>query len=331
MMFEGKRLLDYAASFSSYMQSGTNLSPRTREVYSYELNLFARKMGNPLINDLSSQTLLQWNQMLYDAGAATATMDLKHNALRRFFDFMEQFAATEEAGNHAGRLLRSLKRLQTPKGRKSSRTPFSLNEEQGSKMIEAAGRRLGIGPRDRAIVHLFWAAGIRRAELRDLVLDDLDITERLATVTGKGSKTRNIVYDSACQEDLVNWLDVRLHWPVRPEEQHVFVSVKGGPLHLNYISDIIRNTAKEAGLRKDVWTHIFRHSSVTRMADRGENVFEVAAFHGHENINTTKGYYHPDVKRLKAMYDRGTTGKKRRQGRQIPVEAPDEDLDGDSS
>ena len=96
---------------------------------------------------------------------------------------------------------------------------------------------------------------------------------------------------------------------------------------MNYISNIISRVAKDAGLRKEVWTHLFRHTSVTRMANSNENVLEVAAFHGHENINTTKGYYHPDVKRLKSMYDRMTTGKKGRQEQQRPVEESDQDLD----
>lgn len=305
---EAKRLLDYAESFSAYMRSGTNLSERSRTLYAYELTLFARNVENPLLSDLAPSTLLQWNQMLYDAGAAVATMDLKHNALKKFLDYLEEFEGSE----HAGRLLRSLKRLHAPRDREPPRQPFALNEEQVSKMLEAAGARLGRGLRDRAIVHLLWASGVRRAELRDLLLDDLDITDRLASVTGKGAKTRTVVYDAGCQDDLVKWLELRLYWRVRTDEQHVFVSAKGGPLTLNYISEIIRTVAQEAGLRKEVWTHIFRHSSITRMANSGANVLEVAAFHGHENINTTKGYYHPDVKRLKAMYDRAT--KPRRKG-----------------
>mgnify|MGYP001580778694 FL=1 len=180
---EDKRILDFADSFSSYMQSGTNLSERTRRTYAYELTLFARNLENPVLTDLSPQTLLQWNQMLYDAGAAANTINSKHSALKKFLDYLEEFPEDEKGGEHAGRLLRSLKRLQTPRDREPPRKPFSLNEEQVAKMLEAAGARLGRGPRDRAMVHLLWAAGLRRAELGNLLLDDLDITGRLATVT----------------------------------------------------------------------------------------------------------------------------------------------------
>ena len=317
---EDKRILDYAAGFSDYMQSGTNLSERTRQLYAYELTLFARNVENPLLDDLTPQTLLQWNQMLFDAGAATATMELKRNALTKFFDYLEQFGASEEASNHAGRLLRSLKRLQTPKDRESPRKPFALDEEEASKMLVAAGKRLGTGPRDRAMIHLLWAAGIRRAELRNLLLDDLDIKERLAIVTGKGDKTRNIVYDALCQADLVAWLDLRLHWRVRTDEQHVFVSARGGPLHLNYISAIIRTTAKDAGLRKQVWTHIFRHTRTTALLNSGMKLQDVASFVGHSNVQTTMGYFHETPGRLRDEYDKATKLRRGRAARAVEEE-----------
>ena len=306
---ETKRILDYASSFSSYMQSGTNLSERTRQLYAYELTLFARNVDNPLLTDLSPSTLLQWNQMLYDAGAATATVDIKHSALKKFLDYLEEFEDSE----HAGRLLRSLKRLHTPRDREPPRQPFSLDEEQVAKILEAAGARLGQGPRDRAMIHLLWAAGMRRAELRNLLLDDLDITGRLATVTGKGSKTRTVVYDSLCQADLVKWLELRLYWRVRTDEQHVFVATKGGPLHLNSISDIIRTCAQEAGLRKEVWTHVFRHSRITALLNKGMALQDVATFAGHSNVQTTMGYFHQTPGRLRDEYDRVTKPKRKKE------------------
>ena len=305
---EGKRILDYADGFAAYMQSGTNLSPRTRQLYSYELVLFARHMENGLLTDLSPQTLLLWNKMLYDAGAAVATIDIKHSALKKFLDYLEEFEDSE----HAGRLLRSLKRLHIPRDRQPPRQPFSLSEEQVSKMLEAAGAHLGRGPRDRAMIHLRWAAGMRRAELRNLLLDDLDITERLATVTGKGSKTRTVVYDPLCKDDLVKWLDLRIDWRVRTDEQHFFVTVQGGPLHLNYISEIVSTVAKEAGLRKDVWTHLFRHSRITELLQKGMTLPEVATFVGHDNVQTTMGYYHQDTTKLKASYDRATSPQRKK-------------------
>jgi integrase/recombinase XerC len=322
-----KRLLDYASGFAAYMQSGTNLSERTRQLYAYELTLFARNVENPLLTELSPQTLLQWNQMLYDAGAAVNTISSKHSAVKKFLDYLEEFPEDKETGEHAGRLLRSLKRLHTPRDREPPRKPFSLDEGQVSKMLQAAGARLGRGPRDRAMVHLLWAAGIRRAELRDLLLDDLDMSERLATVTGKGAKTRTIVYDADCKEDLVKWLELRLYWRVPTDEQHVFVSVQGGPLALNYIGEMVREIAKEAGLRKEVWTHLFRHTRVTALLNKGMALQEVASFVGHTNVQTTMGYYHQDTGRLKDSYDRAMKPKRTKGAPAHTTEEPTPDDD----
>ena len=307
-----KRIMDYAASFSAYMRSGTNLSPRSRELYSDEFRLFAQNVENPFLADLTPQTLLQWNQMLYDAGAAVATMDIKRKAVKKFLDYLEEFEDSE----HAGKLLRSLKRLHAPRDREPPRKPFSLTEEQVAKMLEAAGARLGTGPRDRAIVHLLWATGMRRAELGNLLLDDLDITARLATATGKGSngkgsKTRTVVYDALCKADLVKWLELRLYWRVRTDEQHVFVSAKGGPLNLAYICELIRTVAQEAGLRKEVWTHLFRHSRITALLNKGMALQDVATFAGHTKIQTTLGYFHQSPGQLKKEYDKATTPRQK--------------------
>lgn len=150
MEMESKRTLDYTDGFTSYMQSGTDLSQRTRELYTCELTLFARNLENPLLNDLSLQTLLAWNQMLYDAGAAANTMAVKHNALRRFLSYLEKF----DNSDHARQLLRVVKDLQTPRDRELPGKPFVLEEEQVTKMLDAAGKAIGRGPRDRAVIHV---------------------------------------------------------------------------------------------------------------------------------------------------------------------------------
>ena len=314
-----KRLLDYADSFAAYMQSATPLSPRTRKMYIYELGLFARNTENPLLEDLSPQILLAWNQMLYDAGAAANTMAGKQNALRRFLSYLEEFPEDKEAGDHAAQLLKVAKRLTTPTDREPPRKPFALDEGQVTKMLDTAGRAIGgKGPRDRAIIHLFWATGLRCAELADVRLHELEIPERLGNIRGKGAKVRTVVFDAACQADLAKWLEVRAICKVQPGVDTVFISVSGQPLDVSSISKIIRETAKAAGLRKEVWTHVFRHSAITRLLERGMALQDVATFAGHSNIQTTLKYFHQDPGRLKDAYDKVTKPRRKRQQEETP-------------
>ena len=309
---EGKRILDFSDGFASYMQSATKLSPGTRTLYSYELGLFARNVGNLLLEDLSPQTLLEWNQMLYDAGAAVNTMAKKQNALRRFLSYLEEFPENKGAGDHAGQLLKVAKRLTTPTDRESPRKPFALDEGQVTKMLDTAGKALGgRGPRDRAIIHLLWAAGLRCAELANLRLDGLDLPERMAKITGKGNKVRIVVFDAACQADLAKWLEVRAICKIQPGVDNVFISVSGRPLLTTDLSRTIRETAKAAGLRKDVWTHVFRHTAITRLLDRGMTLQNVATFAGHSNVQTTMRYFHQDPTKLRDEYDKATKSRRR--------------------
>jgi integrase/recombinase XerC len=150
---------------------------------------------------------------------------------------------------------------------------------------------------------------MRRAELPNLCLDDLDLRPCLATVTGKGEKTRTVVFDALCLADLERWLEGRAQCRVSSEVKNVFISADGRPLHLNTISMLVRSIAKAAGLRKAVWTHLFRHTSVTRLLEQGMQLQDVAALHGHASFNTTAGYVHPDPARLKKEYDRVTRGR----------------------
>ena len=327
----GKRVLDYADGFASYMQSATKLSPRTRQLYTQELRLFARGVENPLLDELSPQILLDWNQMLYGAGAAANTMGTKHNALRRFLSYLEEFPEDEKAGLHAGRLLRVAKKLNTPTDREPPRTPFVLEEEQIRKMLDAAGKAIGgRGIRDRAIIHVFWATGLRCAELANLRLDALALSDRIAEVTGKGNKTRTVVFDAACQADLSKWLEARAHWPMQSGVDHVFVTVRGRPLHQTDISRTIRTVAKAAGLRKEVWTHVFRHTSITTLLRRGMALQDVATFHGHANVRTTMRYYHQDPTQLRDAYDKATRpGRKGPPARRVQETELDEGVDQD--
>lgn len=309
---EGKRVLDYAEGFSSYMQSATSLSPRTRTMYAYEVTLFARNIENPLLDDLSPQTLLAWNQMLYNAGAAANTMGTKQNALRRFLSYLEEFPDNKEAGEHAGQLLKVAKRLTTPTDREPPRKPYALDEGQVTKMLDVAGKALGgRGARDRAIIHVLWATGLRCAELAKLRLDHLDLPERIASITGKGDKVRTVVFDAACQSDLATWLEVRAICKIQPGVDNVFISVSGRPLLTTDLSRTVREIAKAAGLRKDVWTHIFRHSRITALLERGMALQNVATFAGHSNVQTTMHYFHQDPTKLRDEYDRVTKSRRR--------------------
>ena len=289
--------------FRRYMETATSLSEGSRTRYAYEVALFF-KLAGKTTDALSPSDILDWNTMLQEGGAARGTVGQKRSALRRFFEFLEEF----EEDEHAGRLFRAMKHLKMPPALEPRREPYSLTDDQAQRILEEAARRPGVGRRDRALIHFLWATGTRRAETRNLILSNLQVEERVAQVLGKGNKWRTVVFDRACQQDLAIWLGVRATWGIEPQVQEVFVSAFGRPLNLNTVGSIVREAAERAGLPQDVWTHILRHSRATALVNGGMSIAAAAKALGHEDPATTMGYVHQSATELRDEYDRATGG-----------------------
>ena len=292
-------LEEHVQAFERYMETSTTLLPRTRTRYAYEVRRFAKIMGVATLEDITPALLLQWNTMLHNAGGATSTVQQKHSALLKFFTFLEF-----EESERAGQLLRALHRLSPPRATPPRRETYALEDEKVRRIIDAAGARPEVGVRDRAIVHFLWATGVRRFELAAINVDDVDLENRVATVTGKRSKRRVVAFDSGCQDALARW--IRALANSNPKVPNLFISVTGEALNENTIGVIVRDAAKRAGIRKDVWTHLFRHTRLTGLLDGGMTLQDTAAFAGHDNVNTTLRYFHERPAELRQRYDRAT-------------------------
>jgi site-specific recombinase XerD len=291
-------------AFRRYMATASDLSEGTRTRYAYEVGQFFKLVEGKGVDQLSARDILDWNSILQEGGASQGTVGQKRAALRQFFQYLEEF----EQDEHAGRLLRAMNHLKMPTALAPRREPYALTEDQVQRLLDAAAERPGVGIRDRAIIHFLWATATRRAELRNLTLPDLDLEDRVASVVGKGDKRRNVVFDAACQEDLARWLEVRATWEIAPEVQEVFVSAFGRQLNINTVGNIVRECGERAGLRKELWTHIFRHSRLTGLLNGGMSIQDTAVFAGHSDPATTLGYFHQGAGELKSRYDRATGG-----------------------
>lgn len=290
--------------FVRYMATASDLSEGSRARYAYEVERFFKLVDKGL-DQLTPSDILDWNAMLQEGGAARGTVGQKRAALRCFFGYLEEFLENEQAG----RLLRAMNHLKMPPALAPRREPYSLTDDRVQRLLDAAGQHPGVGVRDRAMLHFLWATGARRAELRNLTLGDLALEARLAEVVGKGDKPRTVVFDTACQQDLTRWLEVRATWEVAAEIQEVFISAFGARLNVNTISTIVRECGERAGLRKQLWTHIFRHSRLTDLLNGGMSIQDTAVFAGHTDPATTLAYFHQGAGELKSRYDLATQRK----------------------
>jgi integrase/recombinase XerC len=296
------KLSEYLPGYSAYLEN-TRLSPLTKSCYLEQLRLFIRYVQDCTLAELSPASLLDWHGALAKSKRAYSTNNQKRAALRKFLDYLDRF----EESDHPARLLRALDRLEVPGDKKPKREPYSLEEVTLTRLLARAGIHALTGGRDVGILHFMWATGVRRAEVASMLFDNVDLEERVATVVGKGDKERLVVFDEECRRSLDIWLQVRDEsWPTREGVTTFFIDINGYPLKPQNVSTIVRTCVEEAGLKGQVWPHLFRHTALTRLLDNGIPIQDVAKLAGHANINTTARYHHAEEARLKEVYDRAT-------------------------
>jgi integrase/recombinase XerD len=183
--------------------------------------------------------------------------------------------------------------------------PETMNELQTDQLLEGIPENAPRGLRDRAILELLYASGLRVSELVNVTLDRIDFDNRVIRVTGKGDKTRLVpVGKSACHA-LSAYLNKERPGMVKKRTgNEIFLSARGTKLTTVRIWQIVKSAAKNAGLEINVYPHLLRHSFATHLLSNGADLRIIQEMLGHADISTTQVYTHVDQQRLKAVHHR---------------------------
>jgi site-specific recombinase XerD len=183
------------------------------------------------------------------------------------------------------------------------RLPSVLTQDQVEALLEASSGEDAGALRDRAILELLYAAGLRVEELFNLERRDLDFETRTCRVTGKGGKERVAVFGSAATEALADYLsNGRPRLAGGRSGDALFLNAKGGRLTVRSVHRIVRRAAERAGL--DASPHTLRHSFATHMLDGGADLRSVQELLGHARVQTTQIYTHLSIDRLRKAYEK---------------------------
>ena len=177
-----------------------------------------------------------------------------------------------------------------------------------SRLDTAAAARLGL--RDRALVELLYASGLRVGELVSLDWRDLDLQARVLRVVGKGGKERMVPFGApaagALRAWLAAWEDVRAGAPAAAGEDEdtmpVFLNARGGRLSDRSVRRILDRCVEQAALATGVHPHTLRHSFATHLLEAGADLRAIQELLGHSSLSTTQKYTHIEVERLLAVY-----------------------------
>ncbi|MCC4213249.1 site-specific tyrosine recombinase XerD [Leeuwenhoekiella parthenopeia] len=194
--------------------------------------------------------------------------------------------------------------IESPKiGRK---LPDTLSEDEIDQIISSIDLSTPQGERNRAILETLYACGLRVSELVSLKLSDLYFKEGYILVTGKGNKQRFVPIAASTQKFINIYKDeIRVHQkPQAGYSDMLFLNRRGKSLTRAMIFSIVRNQTQEAGIRKKISPHTFRHSFATHLLENGADLRAIQQMLGHESITTTEIYMHVDRSHLAEMVNR---------------------------
>jgi integrase/recombinase XerD len=181
--------------------------------------------------------------------------------------------------------------------------PGTMNEEDARKLVESIPGNDPLDRRDRAILELFYASGLRLSELIGARLENLSLEEGWIRVTGKGAKTRLCPVGGAAKRAIEAYLrHARPALVKKKTQSHLFLSKLGGALTRERVWQIVKKRAQLAGLGDHVHPHLLRHSFATHLLNNGADLRVIQEMLGHADIATTQIYTHVDQKRLKQVH-----------------------------
>jgi len=311
------------AKYLQYLQSVKNSSPHTILNYRKDLEQFLAYLSPPgarppALTGVAHPMIREFVAHLHDHGLAKSSIARKLAALRSFFKYCVR----------EGRLKENPARLvPTPKLPKRIPSVVSAEEMNGFlNQLGATGQaaRGGQSPsvpieesfllrRDRALLELLYAAGLRVSELTGLNLADMDQKDRILRVRGKGSKERIVPYGVKAQEALEKY------WPLRellleptngtsgrdaPYTEAVFLNYSGRRLTQRSVGRIVKKYVRIANVNWDLHPHSMRHAFATHLLADGADLRAIQELLGHQSLSTTQKYTHASIRQLMDIYDK---------------------------
>jgi integrase/recombinase XerC len=318
---------DLLREFLAYLRLNRNASPHTVRAYDTDLTQYLTFVGKQLdrwLSDLSPEDLTPESLRghiaeLGRAGEARSSVGRKISSIRAFMRYLRREGYLE---HDPTALTVAPKREQT--------LPVHLTEAEMQELLQQPDGDHPLGRRDRAILELFYASGLRLSELEGLDLDSVDLSGRMVRVLGKGRKERIVPFNQATERALRAWLRDRAalragtknaelrtkngkQGASRPiarrtaphvDDEPLFVNARGRRLTGRSIDRLLRRYVARFSTQTNVSPHALRHSFATHLLQRGADLRVIQELLGHARISTTQRYTHVNAAQLIDVYRR---------------------------
>lgn len=286
----------FLKEYLSHLKLERNLSENTLASYKNDISAFISFLSGFSISDPSDITADKITSFF----KSLKNIGLTSTSAARYFSSIKGFLSYLLKNNYITK--NPIEKVGSPK--LSKKLPAVLNINEVEQILSKPDVNNNLGLRDKAILELLYACGTRVSELTDLKLSDLFLSDEVIRVFGKGSKERLIPIGSSA----IKWMGEYLHksrsniMKISKSGNFVFLNSRGSKLSRMGVWKIIDRYVKEAGIKKEVHPHTFRHSFATHLLEGGADLRAVQEMLGHADISTTQIYTHIDRDYIKQVH-----------------------------
>lgn len=297
--------------FLAYLRDQRRVSPQTLRAYDSDLRQFGQFLGEQfdhgtsgLAESIDTLAVRGFVARLSRSGMGKSSIARKLSAVRSFL----RHALRE--GRLQDNPAEGVPTPRVPKG-----LPRDLTVDEMFHLLDHIDERDLAALRDRALLELLYAAGLRVGELTQLDRDDLVLSDGIVRVLGKGNKERLVPFGSKAAKALRRWLEGSQKLRVKSGETAIFLNLRGGRLTDRSVRRILTRRLQEAAIYSRVSPHALRHSFATHLLGAGADLRAIQELLGHSSLSTTQRYTHVSTDALMRVYDKAHPRARRGQAR----------------
>ena len=306
-------LRELSREFLKFLRFNRNVSPHTLRAYDTDISQWLAHLGairgRPTsaltVQDFDADGVRSYLGELFERGHAKASTARRLSGVRAFAKYLvrEELLTADPTA-----LIGAPKKDQT--------LPAHLGSDDTDRLLAAPDADSLAGRRDRAILELFYASGLRLSELVGLDLEDVNLSGRMLRVRGKGGKERLVPCNQSAADAIRDMLTDRAAMPPAPptrgsrapQRSHarsrspLFLNQRGGRLTTRSVDRIVRRYVSDANIAQPISPHALRHTFATHLLQAGADLRAIQELLGHSRLSTTQRYTHLDIARLKEVY-----------------------------
>jgi len=285
-------------AYVNYLSLEKKCSPHTVLAYTKDLEVFSnfclQEYGSGVIKDCVYSQIRRWIVLLVDEGVSNRTVNRKVASLKSYYKFLLKVEEIKVSPLIKHKALKASKKIQIP---------FSVKEME-VVLQDIEFEDTFEGGRDRLMIELFYATGIRKAELIGLKASDVDLNSKTIKVLGKRNKERIIPLTAVLVDGMAGYLKKRKGLLVEGEIDSLFLTKRGAKIYDSLVYRVINLYFSRASSKLKKSPHVLRHTFATHLLNEGADLNAVKELLGHTSLAATQVYVHNSMAKLKEVYSK---------------------------